>query len=471
VPRTPYVRWAGSALATTVLAAGLVTATGPGSASAAAPDPLVAGPATVTRVLYDQGPTLVGGSTSQTVVPQQIEGDLFLPAGGGPFPVVLFMHGRHSTCDLTVTEFLGDPCPETPVTRPIQSFTGYDEMAALLASHGYLVASVDANGVNSYDLTAGDAGAHARSQVLAKTLDLVASWSAGGTPSPAGVDLRGKADLSRIGLMGHSRGGEGVTDFLAYNKVRPAAADPANGPDFGPRYPGLKAVFALAPIDRKAQVPVGAAHASLVPYCDGDVSDLSGTRPYERAVRANSAAGFPSVQYGVQGANHNDFNTVWTNDDNGGSRDIACGRNQPGGTRLRQPDAYKLGSTLITAFLRRYVGPEPALDDLVTGRTPLPASACASGPSVPCDEQVQTSYAAPAAARQVLHEPSRQHVRDADRHRHRRAGHRRGLHPADRLHAQQQRRGLSCCRRQHADLHQPQHDPPADSRSGTDRRP
>ena len=47
--------------------------------------------------------------------------------------------------------------------------------------------------------------------------------------------------------MGHSRGGEAVTQFITYNRQRPSP---------GRRY-NLQAVFALAPIDRNKQYPVG----------------------------------------------------------------------------------------------------------------------------------------------------------------------------------------------------------------------
>ena len=39
-----------------------------------------------------------------------------------------------------------------------------------------------------------------------------------------GTKLTGKMEMQRVGLMGHSRGGEGVTDFIRFNRLRPVGA-------------------------------------------------------------------------------------------------------------------------------------------------------------------------------------------------------------------------------------------------------
>ena len=57
--------------------------------------------------------------------------------------------------------------------------------------------------------------------------------------SNLGDSLVGELDFTRIGLMGHSRGGDGVTNFIDYNRIRP---EPLR------RYP-IRAVIALEPTD------------------------------------------------------------------------------------------------------------------------------------------------------------------------------------------------------------------------------
>ena len=73
--------------------------------------------------------------------------------------------------------------------------------------------------------------------------------------------------------------------------------------------------MSLAPIDSQKQVPLGTNFGVILPACDGDVSTLAGANAYERSKYPNGADAFAKVQFYVQGADHNYFNTVWTNDD------------------------------------------------------------------------------------------------------------------------------------------------------------
>ena len=348
---------------------------------AASVDPAVPGPLGVATFDYDGGQTVLTDGAVGAAYPSELTGNVHVPDGPGPYPVVVFLHGRHATCDLLVTEFLGYPCPETGATGPIPSWVGYDYLGELLASHGYVVASINANAVNTFDST-GTRGANERSQLISRTLDLLASRnaSAGGDVGDA---LVGKVDLTRgIGLMGHSRGGEGVTRWITYNEERTD----------GPQYP-LAAVFSLAPVDFSRYPSDGPAFAMLLPTCDGDVSNLQGARAFDRGRYVEPTA--PRVQYAVRGANHNFYNTVWTDDDNARSDDAACtlGETPPeGSVRLVPEDERRTGTALITSFLRRYVGGETAFDALVRGDEALPASACPTASPAGCDDLVGTSY-------------------------------------------------------------------------------
>src|SRR6185436_19424459 len=64
------------------------------------------------------------------------------------------------------------------------------------------------------------------------------------------VNLTGKIDFTNVGLMGHSRGGQGV--LAAYNLYRNSSIDPrATPPDiaWGTRIPGMtiKGIFEIGP--------------------------------------------------------------------------------------------------------------------------------------------------------------------------------------------------------------------------------
>ena len=56
--------------------------------------------------------------------------------------------------------FLQWPC--TRNKQPIPSYKGYDYVSEVLASHGYVVVSVSANGINAVDNSVFDLGATAR---------------------------------------------------------------------------------------------------------------------------------------------------------------------------------------------------------------------------------------------------------------------------------------------------------------------
>ncbi|MHB1260514.1 MAG: alpha/beta hydrolase [Thermoplasmatota archaeon] len=341
----------------------------------AMPDPNEAGPLTWKQAEYDFGQLLVDDSevaVYRYTVP--VHGSVHSPDGPGPYPLLVFLHGRHVTCSYAGFQFLGPGfCPNATVVEPVNSYQGYDYLASNLASHGYVVVSIDANTINDRDL-AGDAGANARGRLVLHTRDQFASVNATGRSLPdvpvAGqtvlprkevADLQGRIDLTRVGLMGHSRGGEGVARALTIDGAEGVAQH------------GIKAVFALAPTDFARWPVAGVAFATLLPYCDGDVSNLQGAWMYDDARRLEPAA--PRHQVLAMGANHNFYNTVWTGDDWGtdgdwcGSDDKGSGRDSPEGQR-----AHGLG--LMASFFRLYVGGETAFAPAWTGNAAWPASMC-----------------------------------------------------------------------------------------------
>ena len=191
--------------------------------------------------------------------------------------------------------------------------------------------------------------------------------------------------------MGHSRGGEGVAEFIAFNRARPAP---------GRKY-NLQAVFALAPIDRNKQIPTGTNFATLLPACDGDVTTIAGANMFERGKYAIPNDPYAKIEYYVEGANHNFYNTRWPASDRTGS-DIACGTAfGTGKARLTPEDQRKTGLATMPTFLRAYIGGETDLLPWLTGEAGLPASACPTGPThVPfCEDVVKQTYIAPAGER------------------------------------------------------------------------
>ena len=136
--------------------------------------------------------------------------------------------------------------------------------------------------------------------------------------------------------------------------------------------------MSLAPIDSQKQVPFGTNFGVILPACDGDVSTLAGANAYERSKYPNAADAFAKVQWYVQGANHNYFNTVWTattappTGPSASNPDVACGEDQPNSIRLFPSDQRKVGLGLMAGFLRNYLGMEKPVRAADDGRGRLP---------------------------------------------------------------------------------------------------
>lgn len=338
----------------------------------ALPDPTLPGGLAVEKTYYAFD-RILATDPEGAAYPLDVRGSLHTPEGAGPFPVVILLHGRHGTCDVTQAgEVLGTyVCPETPATTPVDSFEGYDYLAENLASHGFLVASIDANQINDLDIHMSDAGADERAQLVLATLDALATNE--------------KADMGRIGLMGHSRGGEGVARAITRNAER---SEPH----------AIEAVFALAPTDFDRHLVPGVAFATLLPYCDGDVSNLQGQRMFDDTRFVAGDDGTKSMLL-FMGSNHNFYNTIWTGDDASWSDDPACG--EKGDTRLSPEDQRRHGLAYMAAFFRLHLAGQDEFAPLFTGAASPPSPAC-PGAAPSCPGLLHVSWHAAAGDRLLV---------------------------------------------------------------------
>ncbi|MFL5332952.1 MAG: hypothetical protein ACJ8H8_07170, partial [Geminicoccaceae bacterium] len=306
------------------------------------------------------------------------------PLASAPHPVILFLHGNHATCgrldpalairvddrtDYTLTGL----CPKGYVVAP--SHRGYAYLAEKLAAAGYIVVSINANrGINAADPVAGDSGLNLRrGRLVLKHLQLLAQWNRnGGAPSSLGFNLKGKLDLSEIGLMGHSRGGEGMRAALA-QYADPGSPWPRR---IGPL--GFKALYEIGPVDGQTSRTLdarGVAWNVLLPYCDGDVSDLEGVKPFDRMLRVRTEQ--PprhKSTFAVYGANHNFYNTEWQQSDStgcAGPDNLPLFGDRGGSLRQRQT-----ADASLVPFMRGHVGKaaRAALANLFDPDNPLPAT-------------------------------------------------------------------------------------------------
>ncbi|MES2702553.1 MAG: T9SS type A sorting domain-containing protein [Bacteroidota bacterium] len=327
------------------------------------PDPGLPGPLAVTKAQYNMGD--LAATLPHFPTPVEIRGSVHYPTSmsAGPYPVLFFLHGRHSTCYNTSTLAASSawPCPAGRL--PIVSYEGYDYQARQMASHGFIVISISCNAINAGDASLSDAGMYARGELVQYHMRL---WDTINTTghAPFGTLFVGKLDMQNIGTMGHSRGGEGVVFNSLHND--------SLGKPFG-----IKAVITLAPVDFRRRVLTKIPLLNIAPYCDGDVSNIQGVRFYDDARYRDATDEAPKYSVLMMGANHNFYNTVWTpgsyiagtSDDwtyAGSSTSAHCGMSSASSKRLdstKQKAAYNAyASAFFRMFMKKETQFEPILD-------------------------------------------------------------------------------------------------------------
>ena len=249
-----------------------------------------------------------------------VNGRVWYPDGTGPFPLVLIVHGNHN-----MKEF-SDP--------------GYRYLGELLASRGFILASVDENFLNGFMRAENDA----RGWMLLKHLQAWRRFN-----DSTGSPLRGKVDMRNIALMGHSRGGEAVAVAGAFNRLKYYPDDATVAFDFGF---DIKSLVAIAPVDGQYRptdkgTPVSNYNYLLIHGShDGDVSTFSGLSQYERVKFTDGKPWFKSAVY-VYRANHGQWNTAWGSLD-GGPRSA---RSLDTRGLISTSDQRRFAEVYISAFL------------------------------------------------------------------------------------------------------------------------
>ncbi|MET9504398.1 hypothetical protein ABZY42_22215 [Streptomyces sp. NPDC006622] len=290
----------------------------------------------------------------------------------GRRPLALFLHGRHGTCykpggdDVT-----GDwPCPAG--TKAIPSHRGYLKDQRLLASQGYVTVSISANGINGQDWQAEDGGAQARSSLVRQHLARWADWAARPRTAPAVVRTAPEADLSRVLLVGHSRGGEGVNRAAMDSLYPPPAAQ--DGYRGRARWT-IRGTVLIGPTVFGQNPVADVPSATILPGCDGDVSDLQGEVYVDGTRGVSRGTALHSAVY-VVGANHNFFNSEWTPGlseapasddfwDDAEQPDPVCSAGAR--TRLTPDRQHQAGATYIAAAARLFVAGDDRVRPLLDG--------------------------------------------------------------------------------------------------------
>ncbi len=253
-----------------------------------------------------------------------LNGRVWYPAGAGPFPLALIVHGNHNMADFS------DP--------------GYEYLGRLLASRGFILASIDENFLNSglfHDLPKQQA---VRGWMLLEHLKLWRQWN-----STPGNPFYQKVDVNNVALMGHSRGGEAAATAALFNRL---PYDPDDGNiRFNYGYP-IKSIVAIAPADGQYKPADQWRYIDNVNYLtlqganDADVSSFMGSRQWDHVRFTEPGPWFKAEIY-IYRANHGQFNTVWGNTDLGEPLSWFLDVKP----LLTGDDQRRIGKTYISAFL------------------------------------------------------------------------------------------------------------------------
>ena len=249
-------------------------------------------------------------------MPVPLTGVIGLPAGDGPVPWVVLLHGRHGGCHFAVHGPSQWPCDDIRYDQGL----AYLAQGLVDAGFGVLVPNLNAAFSATYGATPERRNplADQRSQALidAHLTRLAAAHR--GEDAGFGANLTpqitDRVDWERLGMVGHSMGGGAAALSALTRQDRNRPAQIANG--LGP----VSALVLVAPTrsqplaqwDDLYQLP-DIPTAILLGGCDRDITDFSSLYYAETAQDVERI--HPVAVVMPLGANHNFFNAAVREDD------------------------------------------------------------------------------------------------------------------------------------------------------------
>lgn len=263
-----------------------------------------------------------------------LKGRVWYPDEGSGHPVLFIAHGNH---EITTDSYLG-----------------YAYLGEYLASHGYVVVSVDQNACNM--LTGENDG---RAVLLLEHIGLLLRYN-----GEEGNPLRGKLDEENIAIAGHSRGGEMVATAYLFNSYD---RYPENGTvEFAYNY-NIKSIIAIAPTVNQYKPADHSVEVEDVNYLllhgasDRDVSRFMGMAQYENISFSGQGDYIKTALY-IAGANHGQFNSLWGAYDQSGPFSRLLNVE----SLLGEADQQKIAQVFVKVFLDVTLRGDETNRDLLT---------------------------------------------------------------------------------------------------------
>lgn len=263
-----------------------------------------------------------------------IAGTIWYPLEANNCPVLFFIHGNHSI--------------------RTDSYLGYEYLGEYLASHGYVVVSVDENVLN--ELSGEN---DARAILLLENIKQVQKFNKDKSNA-----LYGKINYEKIAIGGHSRGGEAVATAYLFNDYD---CYPENGARKFNYHFNIQSILAVAPTANQYRPADHDVKISDVNYLllqganDQDVAVFMGTTQYQNVTFTGEGKYIKSSLY-IAGANHGQFNSEW------GLYDLSDPYNLFSNVAnfISQEDQQSILKTYAKVFLDTTLGEDDTYRDLLT---------------------------------------------------------------------------------------------------------
>ncbi|MFJ9431211.1 alpha/beta hydrolase [Streptomyces sp. NPDC101490] len=328
---------------------------------------------------------ITGGRTAGN--PSQVHGVLGVPRGKGPHPVVVVVHGTHHNCLPTGASVVAKKpvkttwplvCAEPGKQKPGPSLgpdylrhdVGLSHMVQELTRKGFAAVSIDVVSPESWwgGETEPQKG---YADLISAHLQLLSDVNKGVNHGLKLKGLKGRIDTSRVGLVGHSRGGGHVLTAKAAKR------------------PGLFGVVAVQPAENVEKAPHRVPVLNIRSTCDEDTGPKAGLDTVKKL--ASSGTTKVAADVVLTGVGHRMLNTNLAATDPGGANG-ECKASQVASPAAARSQTAQLTASFLAQALKKSPSYRlPALPEIA----PKGSNLRKGGPAVTFGKTARQKYTEP----------------------------------------------------------------------------